>query len=96
MGSCGLIFLTALQELEIADLLDPRTMIPAIERGAEFPDQQGYENIVYLKADRLSTLIKDQPNNIISSPWDNVNDLSIEEFERLVFGGEQTNKELGF
>ena len=96
MGSCGLIFLTALQELEIADLLDPRTMIPAIERGAEFPDQQGYENIVYLKADRLSTLIKDQPNNIISSPWDNVNDLSIEEFEQLVFGGEQTNKELGF
>ena len=96
MGSCGLIFLTALQDLEIADLLDPRTMIPAVERGAEFPDKQGYENIVFLKADRLAPVIKEKSNSYAVSPWNGVDDMPIDEFERLIFGGEQTNKELGF
>lgn len=83
MSSSGLLLLAGLEELGITDQLDYRTMLPAIERGAEFPDQPGYENVVFLKAENLKqlhlekkTLLSETSNHkgaageFISTPFD--------------------------
>ena len=52
VGKSGHMYLKALEELGVIDDLAADTLIPAIERGAEFPDEYSRE-VVYVKAEHL-------------------------------------------
>lgn len=54
----GRIYGTAIDELGILDQLHPDTLVPATDKGAEFPDHVNKE-IVYIKADRVRKAIQD-------------------------------------
>lgn len=66
----GLMFLTALDELGITQQLSPDMVMPAIDKGAEFPDRTGYEKIVYLKADKLKKEAENKDNSLDFNPFD--------------------------
>jgi len=57
VGQVGSIYATALRELDILQHLHPNTLVPAIERGAEFPDHISKE-ILYIKANTVEASFK--------------------------------------
>jgi len=52
ISNVGRIYATALTKLDIFDHLHERTLVPSIEKGAEFPDNIN-KDVVYIKADEI-------------------------------------------
>ena len=57
IANVGFIYGTALKELNILRHLHPATLVPSIEKGAEFPDHISKE-IVFIKADTVKESFK--------------------------------------
>lgn len=57
IADVGQAYLTAINELGIINEMDPRTLVPATDRGSEFPEK--FPEVVYIKADEVTQAIVD-------------------------------------